>query len=196
MGRWGVMRSGRFWLACLVLGVVSAPAGCGTTSAPTASPAPAASAAPVSRSPAAAAAGPSAAARMICAAEARGEIADALGVTLRSPASAVWAAPVYRCTYPLTAGPLVLSVRELDDAGDTTAYFTAERAATRGPTDLPGLGDAAFATADGAVYVRKDFKVLKVDVSQLPSSVGAPPISRADAGEVLAQLIMGCWTGS
>jgi hypothetical protein len=96
----------------------------------------------------------------------------------------------------LTAGPLVLSVRELADAGDTIAYFTAERAAAKGSTDVPGLGDAAFATADGSVYVRKDFKVLKVDVSQLPSSVGAPPITRADVGEVVAQLIMGCWTGS
>jgi hypothetical protein len=133
---------------------------------------------------------------MICAEEARKEIAEALGVTVRSPASAAWTAPVYRCTYPLTAGSLVLSVRELTNAADTAAYFTAERAAATGSTGLPGLGDAAFATADGSVYVRKDFKVLKVDVSQLPGSVGAPPISRADAGEVVAQLIMGCWTGS
>lgn len=96
---------------------------------------------------------------MICAAEAREEIGEALGLTLRSPGSAAWTAPVYRCTYPFTAGQLVLSVRELANAGDTTAYFTAERAAAKGSTDLPGVGDAAFVTADGSVYVRKDFKV-------------------------------------
>ena len=59
-----------------------------------------------------------------------------------------------------------------------------------------GATSAAFATKDGSVYVRKDFKVLKVDVSKLPASVGKTPISRADAAVSVAQLIMGCWTGT
>jgi hypothetical protein len=103
---------------------------------------------------------------------------------------------VYRCTYPFTGGPLLLSVRELADARDTTDYFAAARAAAVGSTDMPDLGDAAFATADGSVYVRKDFKVLKVDVSKLPAAVGTAPLSRADAAFLVAQLIMGCWTGT
>jgi len=45
------------------------------------------------------------------------------------------------------------------------------------------------------VYLRKDFKVLTLDVSKLPRSVGTAPVSRADAGASVAQLIMGCWTG-
>jgi hypothetical protein len=133
---------------------------------------------------------------MVCAPEAREEIAQALGLTLRRPANPAWTAPVYRCTYPFTAGPLVLSVRELADAAETTAYFTAARAAATSSTDLPGLGEAGFATSDRSVYVRKDFTVLTVDVSQLPSSVGTPRISRAHAAVLVAQLIMGCWTGS
>jgi hypothetical protein len=119
-----------------------------------------------------------------------------VGLTLQRPATPAWAAPVYRCTYPFTAGPLVLSVWELATAADTTAYFTAVRAAESGSTDLADLGDAAFATTDGSVYVRKDFKVLKVDVSKLPTSVGAESISRAEAANVVAQVIMGCWTGT
>ena len=205
VGGLGLMRSGPVRLAGLVLSAVGVLAGCGTTSAPTAPATPAApaaaespppAAATRSPSPAAVRKGPSVSARMVCAAEAQEEITQALGLALRRRATSVWAAPVYRCTYPLTAGPLVLSVRELADARDTTAYFAAARAAAEGSTDLPGLGEAAFATADGSVYVRKDFKVLKVDVNKLPTAVGKARISRADAAYLVAQLIMGCWTGT
>jgi hypothetical protein len=199
------MRSGPVRLAGLVLVAIGVLAGCGTTPAPTAPATAAAGAAAGSpsraagtRSPATAAVprGPSVSARMICAAEEQEEIAQTLGLPLRRQAISVWTAPVYRCTYPFTAGPLVLSVRELADARDTIAYFAAARAAAEGSTDLPGLGEAAFATTDGSVYVRKDFKVLKVDVSKLPTAVGTAPLSRADAAFVVAQLIMGCWTGT
>jgi hypothetical protein len=199
------MRSGPVRLAGLVFVALGVLAGCGTTPASTAPAAPAGgaaagslppAAATRSPSPAAVPRGPSVSARMICAAEEQEEIAQALGLPLRRRATSVWTAPVYRCTYPFNAGPLVLSVRELADAGDTTADFAAARAAAEGPTDLPGLGEAAFATTDGSVYVRKDFKVLKVDVSKLPMAIGAASLSRADAAFVVAQLIMGCWTGT
>jgi hypothetical protein len=191
------MKNGRVRLVGLVLAAVAALTGCGTTpatapaaatgSAATGSPSPAAAAAGASAAPAAA--GPSVSAQMICGPEEQGEIAEGLGLTLRRPATPAWTAPVYRCTYLFPAGPLVLSVRELAEAGNTTAYFTAARAAAPGSTELPGLGDAAFAATDGSVYVRKDFKVLTVDVSKLPTSVGTAPIARADAAVVVAQLI-------
>jgi hypothetical protein len=194
------MRSGPVRLAGLVLLAVGMLAGCGTAPATSAARAAASSPSPTavttSPSPAALPRGPSASARMICAAEEQEEISQALGFTLRRRATSVWVAPVYRCTYPFTAGPVVLSVRELADARDTTAYFAAARAAAEGSTDVPDLGDAAFATTDGSVYVRKDFKVLKVDVSTLPTAVGTPPLSRAAAAVLIAQLIMGCWTGT
>lgn len=189
------MRSGRVRLAGSILAAIGALAGCGTTPAPTAPEAPAAAAAG-SPSPPATSEGPSDAARMICDPEEQDEIAHGLGLTLHRPATPVWTAPVYSCTYQFKAGPLILSVRELTAAGETTAYFTGARAAAAASTDVPGLGEAAFATKDGSVYVRKDFKVLKVDVSKLPASVGKTPISRADAAVSVAQLIMGCWTGT
>jgi hypothetical protein len=196
------MRNGPVRLAGLVLAAVGALAGCGTTPASTAPAAPVAGAVAGDSAPATAtgspspavAEGPSASARMICGPEAQEKITQALGLTLRRSATSLWTAPVYRCTYPFTAGPLVLSVREFADASATTAYFTTARAAGRS-TELQGLGDAAFTTTYGSVYVRKDFKVLEVDVSGLPAAVGTASISRADAAFVIAQLIMGCWTG-
>ncbi|HEY3011028.1 MAG TPA: hypothetical protein VGJ63_23640 [Micromonosporaceae bacterium] len=171
----------------LVIGLGVLATGCGSTETPTG-----AGGAPTPK--AAAAGGPSAVARMICAAEAQGEVAQGLGLTPTGPATAAWAAPVYSCTYAFPAGQLLLSVRDLSGAAETTAYFTAARTAGAA-TDLPGLGDAAFAAANGSVYVRKDFKVLHVDVSRLPDFLGQPPISRATAGVRVAEIIMSCWTG-
>jgi hypothetical protein len=137
---------------------------------------------------------PSDAAKMICATEAQTEVVQALGLTASRPATAAWAAPVYSCTYTFAAGVVVLSVRELAGAPQTTAYFNSVQNDAGTSTRVPDLGEAAIAVADGTVYVRKDFKVLKVDVSKLPAFVGQPPISRAAAAVRVAGVIMGCWT--
>ena len=43
---------------------------------------------------------------MICGSEEQTEIADGLGMTLSRPATPVWTAPVYSCTYQFPAGAL------------------------------------------------------------------------------------------
>ena len=188
------MRNGEVRLAGLVLlaglGVL---AGCGTPAPPGRRDA--ATPAPGGTSMAAAPPSPSAAATMICAKQEQGEVAEAAGLTLTGPATAAWVRPVFTCTYPSRAGKLVLSVRELAGPAETTTYFNSALAAAGGSTDVPELGEGAFAIADGSVYVRKQFKVLKVDVGRLPASIGSPPISRARAAVRVAEVIMGCWTG-
>jgi hypothetical protein len=49
-----------------------------------------------------------------------------------------------------------------------------------------------FTTKDFSVVVRKDYKVLLIDISGLPARFGTPPASR---GEV-AGTILDCWTGA
>jgi hypothetical protein len=139
--------------------------------------------------------GPSVSARMICAGEAPAEVVKALGVGLDGDPAAVWSAPVYTCTYTTSSGVLVLSVRELTSVAQTGAYFRSARSAAASPEDFGEAGDAAFATADGSVFVRKDAKVLYVDMSRMSGFVGQPPLPRATAGIRVAQVIMGCWTG-
>ncbi len=138
---------------------------------------------------------PSSSARMICAPEARDDILANLGVTLRQDPVPVWSAPTFICTYNTSGGVLTLSVRELSSAKQTIAFFESARSAGVSPQPLNVLGDAAFATADGSVYVRKDFKVLRVDMTRMAAYFGRPPLSRAAAGIRVAQVIMGCWTG-
>ena len=58
------------------------------------------------------------------------------------------------------------------------------------------LGQGAFTTKNLSAVVRKDYKVLTVDISKLPAHFGVPPDSRADVALNTAATIMGCWTGA
>jgi hypothetical protein len=137
--------------------------------------------------------GPSRAARMVCSADAQKEIAGAVGATTDGPIAPAWADHLYSCTYPYADGRIGLSVKELTDAATTTAYFTAMDARLGQGGDVAGIGQDAYQGADGSVVVRKDFKVLHVDVSGLPSQFGSPPIDRGEAALRIAVTVMGCW---
>lgn len=139
--------------------------------------------------------GPSPEAEMVCSAEAETDITGVLGVSLVSRPTATWAAPVYTCTYALSAGPMVLSVRELGDAAETSTYFDAAQRAATEPVSLPGLGEAAFSESTGNVLVRKDFKILLVDVTGLPEFFGQPRLARVAIGIQVGRIIMACWIG-
>jgi hypothetical protein len=112
---------------------------------------------------------PSASAVMICTSEAAQEIAEAIGTQPSAPPTPSWADSTYSCRYVYPQGAMILSVRELPDAAATTAYFTGLRKTLPGVTDLEVLGQPALAASDGTIVVRKDFKVLQVDVRGFPT---------------------------
>jgi hypothetical protein len=43
--------------------------------------------------------------------------------------------------------------------------------------------------------VRKDWKVLTVDIAPLPAQFGKPATSKADVAYTVADIILGCWDG-
>ena len=47
---------------------------------------------------------------------------------------------------------------------------------------------------DGSVVVRKDYKVLLVDITKLPAKFGVPSATRGDVAINVAETIMWCWT--
>ena len=57
------------------------------------------------------------------------------------------------------------------------------------------LGQGTFRLPDGSIFVVKDNKVMKVDVTKLPANFGSPPLSKNDVALTVAVTIMGCWTG-
>jgi hypothetical protein len=155
----------------------------------------------VSRSPSPATAStsgdaPSASARMICESEAAQEIYAALGVQPSQPPTPNWTDHLYSCRYVYPFGTMVLSIKELSDAALTTAYYASLQNSLANHTTTQVLGQPAFVGPDGSIVVRKDFKVLHVDVSGVTDQFGVPPHPRADAAFNVAAVIMSCWTGS
>ncbi len=139
---------------------------------------------------------PSTSAKMVCAKEAQRELANTLGVSTVAPIAPTWVDHLYSCQYVYANGAIALSVKEVSNRGQTTAYFDMLGRQFGRTGALNGLGQGAFTTTNGDVVVRKDYKVLLVDVSGLPPQFGVPPTSSADIAVTVADVIMGCWSGS
>jgi hypothetical protein len=137
---------------------------------------------------------PSPIALMVCRPKAQREFNEVLGV--RATVSArTWADHRYSCRYGYPNGSFELSVKELSSWTQTLAYFHGLGTQLGDTETLGNLGQGAFRTSRGDVVVRKDWKVLLVDVSDLPPQFGAPPTSATDVAFTLADLILGCWDG-
>ena len=141
-------------------------------------------------------AAPSATAKMICAHETQTELAAVLGVHTTQPVVPAWTDQLYSCRYTYHDGFMVLSVKELSSRAQTDGYFTS-LAHRLGQAQRPQAIDrgAFFTTRNSSVVVRKDDKVLLVNISGLPARFGAPPYTRADIAIKVAAAIMDCWTG-
>jgi hypothetical protein len=140
---------------------------------------------------------PSVSAKMICEKEARRDIASSLGVTQTRITTPVWnrSRHLYSCTYVYPKGKITLSVKEMSSADETTAYFDGIQSQFGKTQQLIGLGQGAWILKNNDVVVRKDYKVLLVNVQGIPSNF-APLMSRSDVATNIAVAIMGCWSGA
>jgi hypothetical protein len=136
---------------------------------------------------------PSESAKMVCAKEAVNEINTVLAENAKV-STPTWVDHVYSCDYVYPAGKMTLHVKEVSSPEETDAYYNGLAQKYGKKQDLQGLGQGAFVTKDGNVVVRKDYKVLLIDVSKLPKNF-AGDTSENDAINVAAT-IMGCWTGA
>jgi hypothetical protein len=138
---------------------------------------------------------PSESAKMVCQQEARTAIASALGVTETSVTPPTWHDHVYSCAYVYPQGKVVLSVKELVSEATTSSYYDGILAKYGVIRRQAGLGQGAWLLKNNDVVVRKDYKVLLVDVSGIPQHfTGA--LTRADVSLNVAVVIMGCWSGA
>jgi len=141
---------------------------------------------------------PSESAQMVCEKEAITDIQQVIGIPAKvSPQKWDKATHTLSCDYVYPQGTMTLSVREFENLDETVAYYNARADQLGGKTqDLQGLGQGAFTTKNGDSVVRKDFKVLTVDVTKLPAQFGDPPDTRENDGINVAATIMSCWTGA
>ena len=137
---------------------------------------------------------PAAATAMICQTEAIHEIDSAVGVTA-TVSSPAWRDDVYSCTYKYPTGSMRLSVKELPDLRQTSAYYHQLETVMGERGVVANLGQGAFHTTNGSVVVRKDAKVLLVDVTGLPAQFGQPPTTSDNVALTVADVILACWSG-
>jgi hypothetical protein len=179
---------GRHSGAALALAVLTLLAGCGQPSDPIG--------APVSAAPTSAPADvPSPQAEMVCQPEAQADIQDLVGVVPTQVGPLQYANHVSTCRYAYPDGSFLLIVQDLPNDLTTTDAFEAlaGKLGRVDAIDLPGAD--AFTTTDGSIVLRKDQKVMLVDVTGLPATFGSPPSPRADVGRLIMKAVLGCWTG-
>jgi hypothetical protein len=158
-----------------------------TACAPSAPPAPPPAAGTATPS------GPSEQARMVCEPEARQDIAVALGVDATAVGPLRFADRTTTCRYAYPQGAFDLTVQDLPDDATTTAVYD-ELGRRGGRVQQFDLGVAqAFTTTNGSVVLRKDTKVMLVDVADLPDPFGRPPVPRGQAALLVTKAILGCW---
>ena len=135
---------------------------------------------------------PATATTMICRTEAVQEIDAVVGVkaTVSSPA---WSDHVYSCTYKYPSGSMQLSVKELPDLAQTDAYYHQLGVRMGDAGTVPYVGQGAFHTTNGSVVVRKDSKVLLVNVTGLPGQFGQPPTTSGNVALTVAEVILAGW---
>jgi len=141
-------------------------------------------------------AAPSASAKMICAPEAQAELAELLGVHTTQPVVPTWTDHTYSCKYTYRNAVMALSVKEFSNQTETDDYFRSLAHRLGQTQRLKGLGQGAFTTRNLSVVVRKDYKVLLVNTSGLPTQFGAPSSSRGDIALSVAVTLMACWKGA
>jgi hypothetical protein len=143
---------------------------------------------------------PSTSAKMICEPEAAKDIYNQdTGVKTIKAFQPTWVDHVYSCDYVYPNGAVIrLSVKEMSSPEETTAYYDslAQKLGKADQQPNLGLGQGSFVTKNGSLVVRKDYKVLLIDISKLPASFGVPPDTRENVAINIGATIMGCWTGA
>jgi hypothetical protein len=133
---------------------------------------------------------------MVCAREAQQDIAQSVGVADVLVTAPTWIDHTYSCRYVYPNGTFVLSVKELDDAARTTGYYDALGTQLGRLPDSTALGPDSFLTSNGSLVLRKDTKVLLVDVSHLPAQFGKSGSPPSEIAQAVGRAILGCWTGA
>lgn len=148
----------------------------------------------VAKKPLPAGKNPSLIARMPCLAKTQRELAEALGEKA-AVGHPTWVQHRYSCTYQYSAGSYTLSIQELSSWGQTFAYYDSFKRSMGELRPLGNLGQGAYQTKNGDVVVRKDWKVLLVNISGLPARFGKPATASRYVAVTVADVILGCWAG-
>jgi len=131
----------------------------------------------------------------VCSVKAETQVDEALGESTIKVTTPTWVDDLYTCDYQFPQGTIILSVKELSSAAETTAYFNQLGVNLGNKQTLFGLGQGGFLTDNGSVVVRKDWKVLLVDSTALKAPIATNHSLSGTPAETVASVIMACWAG-
>jgi len=127
----------------------------------------------------------------VCEDMVRDAVISATGGPLAAPQAGVWTGKRYTCTYPLTAGRLVVRVDTYGTKKKARSAYTKLLKATKVDQKLAGLGEEALLAKNGQVVAEKDHFVLVADPSKLP-----PKLSKANTALAAVEAVLSCWVGT
>ncbi len=137
---------------------------------------------------------PSSIAKAVCRPKAANLIHDVVGEAAQI-STPTWRNHLYSCDYRYSGGTMVLSVKELSSWRQTYRYFDGLGRSLHKTIPIFQLGQGAFRARDGSIVVRKDWKVLLVNVAGLPRQFGKPATSVEGVALSVAGVILACWHG-
>lgn len=139
---------------------------------------------------------PSESAKMICEPEAQKDIAGNVGLEASQVTAPTWVDHLYSCSYVYPTGTMTVSVKELSSEAETTAYFDSLGTLLGRRPGPASLGKTAFFTDTDSLVLRKDFKVLYVDLTQIPAKFGTPAGDHENIALRAGFAVLSCWTGA
>lgn len=132
-------------------------------------------------------------ARKICDRKLQADLTGTLAYQTPVPKSAVRTEHVYRCTYRLPVGQLILSVNKSPDLESARGYFETLRrhlGPTRPVRGFAALGLPAFQTTDGTTVFLNKQETLQADATRLPRQVGKYHQLRSDLSYLIASRVV------
>ncbi|WP_157884069.1 hypothetical protein [Arthrobacter alpinus] len=140
--------------------------------------------------------GPSQAATMVCAEEAKETVTEILALPATPKTTDHWDGTTYSCTYPLVDGDFVMTVTESANDADAATLAKQLAGSLQAPPieGLANLGLPGYQSKDGNVIFAKDNMTLHVDATSFPESVGPHKVTASKFAYEMATTILGCWT--
>ncbi|MDJ0318933.1 hypothetical protein [Pseudarthrobacter sp. PS3-L1] len=139
---------------------------------------------------------PTEAAAMVCGDEVKKDMATRLGLPEAPHSASTFKDQIYTCTYHMSEGDFVISVKETPSREAAQTYFEALRVEVPNATDIKGLenlGFPAYKNDAGSVVFLKDNMILHVNATDIKTTVGPDHITPEAFAYQTATTILACW---
>ncbi|GAB3583419.1 hypothetical protein GCM10027579_14400 [Calidifontibacter terrae] len=134
---------------------------------------------------------------MVCGEEIDARLQTMLALPTAPHGSSSWRDGLFTCTYRLSNGPLVLTVRVLDSPAAARTAFNDQRAKAPGAKKIRGLaslGLPSYETDGGLVGFAKDNFAFRADAHAMREPIGKAAMTRSAFAYSISATVLACWS--